>query len=173
MELYLLGDDGMNHEDGFESSVSTNVPPNTFNTGHLSSPDVEAILSILLDPSEPTTSYNYIEEVEDRTVNPLGTGEVPVTHSGPFQPFEIPGETQQLTDILPLVPADTTQPGVETRLVKRQRYDHVILSELTTIRTRREEKPRTHGPNRFGRAGCKRCELCRKHRQKVLLDGGD
>ena len=129
---YLFDDSRMNHEDGFETSFNTNIP-NTFSIEGLNSPAVDAILSAFLDPNQPATSYNYIEELEDLTVNLPVTNELPVMFPEPLQSFDNPGDPPQFAHILPLVPADTTRSGDETSVVKSQRYIHVTISELTPL----------------------------------------
>jgi hypothetical protein len=118
---YLFDEGRMNHDDDFESSLSTNVP-NTFNIEHFNSPAVDAILSAFLDPNQLAPSYNYIEELEDPAINLPVTNELPVMFSEPVQSFDTPDDPPQFAHILPLVPVDTTGSGEETRVVKRQRY---------------------------------------------------
>jgi len=123
---YLFDDGRMNHEDGFDSSLTTNEP-NTSNIEHFNSPAVDAIPSAFLDPNQPAPSYNYIEELEDPPVNLPVTNELPVIFSELSQCFDNPDDPAQFAHILPLVRVDTTRSGDETRVpvVKRQRYIYV------------------------------------------------
>lgn len=58
--------------------------------------------------------------------------------------------------------------SLTTDSCKLRRYLHVPKLCVLIIRTRRAPRGRLEGPNRYGRAGCKRCGQCRKHRQKVI-----
>jgi hypothetical protein len=126
--------------------------------------------------SQQQQTFNFIEPIEDITDEarlPLQTRELtfrgnniaptsnntsqahphPGDQNGAFKLFEVSTNLVGNLDPVPL---------------KKVRY--ITCSYFSDgSRTRKKEgKRRLVGPNRYGQAGCPRCERCRKHRQKVI-----
>lgn len=75
----------------------------------------------------------------------------------------------------PQAPVEALEKADHTRSHHRRVGDSALLAKPTTEtvqsrRTRRETKPREHVSNPYGRKGNKRCEKCRKWRQKASFD---
>jgi hypothetical protein len=184
----LFDEEQASHEDRFASSLDTNVPnaididegnPSTtspgpftealFDSGRMA---VDSILPHFLRPDVTTASYNFIEELEDGTIKPSSV-ETPIKLSKPLHTITISDQTRKLAPAPQQVFSMTTSVDIDASMVKKKRYFNVFTIGAETIRTRRKEKPRTRRPNPFGRIGCKRCLLCRTHRQKVICYSGN
>jgi len=112
------------------------------------------VVSTFFEPKALAMPYSHIEEL----------GDEPIRDSGPIS-FDTSDPSAVPLDQPTATPFDETTQRQLADLSLKKRYP-ALLSRII-VRTRRKEKPRLHGPNPFGRVGCQRCELCRKHRQKV------
>jgi hypothetical protein len=122
---YLFGGDHTSYDDSAESSLNANIT-NTINVEDINSSTVNAMLSALLEPDEPVTSYNYIDELEGETVIQMEMGEASVMVSNPSRTLTNPNEPPQLVQNS----VDGNTSGIRITLMKKPRYIHPVPPSL-------------------------------------------
>lgn len=107
----------MSHNNDFETSLNA-YTPNAIELEEVDPSAFDAILSALLEPNQPTTSYNYIETLEDDTTIPASNVAPNILSEPPRNPDQI----SELADDLQQISFEGTQPTIGTSQIKKQRY---------------------------------------------------